>query len=1037
MEKRLLLKPYVLLLSLFALLSFSVTAQTITGVVTGIDNNEPLMGVSVLVKGANKGTSTNKKGEFTIVVPNNKAVLSFSYAGYLSQEQAVGSRTFLNISLVKDSKALDEVVVIGYGEIKKSDLTGSVSRLKAEGNEDKPITSIDQLIQGRTSGVQITQNSGAPGSGMTFLIRGASSVTGSNQPLIIVDGYPIETDQRSLTPNTGTSMWESSTPPTNPLAAINPNDIESIEILKDASSTAIYGSRGANGVVLVTTKRGKTNRDQFSYSVRTDMSRLPKTIDVLNAEKFIEYANEGALNSKRDSVYKFDAIPALLANDYFWQDLIVQESISQDHQLSFTGGDDKTKYAISGSYYKQEGIIKNSSFDRGSVRMNIDRQVLPKLKVSGSFSGIVSQTKSTQQSNSNGDQSGSAITGALRFRPIVSPFAAGTDDEPEVAIEGNPLTLVSLGRNVSRSNVVLANLKGDYSIVKGLNFVVNAGVNNTYAKRDNFQPFGTFAGRQNGYAFTGESSNFNFLIENTLNYNKTIAKKHRINAVGGYTWQQWNNRSFGIQATQFVSEALQANNFQLASTASIPVTTNQNWALQSVLGRFNYTYDGRYLFTLTGRTDGASRLAVGNKWAIFPSIAGGWNVHKEAFMKNQNIFNELKIRASFGISGNQSIGVGSSVDRVGTTRAVLNGAILTALAPVALGNPNLGWETTRQANVGLDMVLLKNRIKFGFEAYTRKTQDLLINLTLPGSTGFTSYAANFGKVENKGIEFDLDASILTGDFKWNATGNISFNRNQITQLGNGLQLFGASYLGVGAIGLGQPANTAIAGQPIGAFFGYKVSGVYQNADEVLKGPRDPTNPTPGDIKYVDHNGDGQISLADRTIIGNPYPDFTFGVTNDFRWKELTLSVFFMGNIGQDVMNLNRHILDALTFTTGTNMRTEAWEGRWRGEGTSNYYPQARNIGNAFRGRLSNFYLEDGSFVRLKNLSLSYNLRSNTIKWLRSAKIFVSGTNLITWTKYKGYDPEVSANATSSLTPGIDFGTVPQFRTYSTGMNITF
>jgi len=1037
MEKRLLLKPYVLLLSLFALLSFSVTAQTISGVVTAIDNNEPLMGVSVLVKGTAKGTSTNKKGEFTIVVPNNKAVLSFSNAGYLSQEQAVGSRTFLNISLVKDSKALDEVVVIGYGEIKKSDLTGSVSKLKAEGNEDKPLTSIDQLIQGRTSGVQITQNSGAPGSGMTFLIRGASSVTGSNQPLIIVDGYPIETDQRSLTPNTGTSMWESSTPPTNPLAAINPNDIESIEILKDASSTAIYGSRGANGVVLVTTKRGKTNRDQFSYSVRTDMSRLPKKIDVLNAEKFIEYANEGALNVGRDSVYKSTVIPGLLANDYFWQDLIVQESISQDHQLSFTGGDEKTKYSISGSYYKQDGIIKNSSFDRGSVRMNLDRQVLPKLKVSGSFSGIVSQTKSTQQSNSNGDQSGSAITGALRFRPIASPFAAGTDDEPEVSIEGNPLTLVSLGRNVSRSNVVLANLKGDYSIVKGLNFLVSAGVNNTYAKRDNFQPFGTFAGRQNGYAYTGESSNFNFLIENTLNYNKTIAKKHRINAVGGYTWQQWNNRTFGIQATQFVSEALQANNFQLASTASIPVTTNQNWALQSVLGRFNYTFDSRYLFTLTGRTDGASRLSVGNKWAFFPSIAGGWNVHKEPFMKNQNIFNELKIRASFGISGNQSIGVGSSVDRVGTNRTVVNSTILTALAPVALGNPNLGWETTRQTNVGLDMVVLKNRIKFGFEAYTRKTQDLLINLTLPGSTGFTSYAANFGKVENKGIEFDIDASILTGDFKWNATGNISFNRNQITQLGNGIQLFGASYLGVGSIGLGQPANTAIAGQPIGAFFGYRVSGVYQNADDVLKGPKDPTNPTPGDIKYVDHNGDGQISLADRTIIGNPYPDFTFGVTNDFRWKELTLSVFFMGNIGQDVMNLNRHILDALTFTTGTNMRTEAWEGRWRGEGTSNYYPQARNIGNAFRGRLSNFYLEDGSFVRLKNLSLSYNLRSNTIKWLRSAKVFVSGTNLITWTKYKGYDPEVSANATSSLTPGIDFGTVPQYRTYSAGMNITF
>ncbi|RYC70118.1 TonB-dependent receptor [Spirosoma sordidisoli] len=1008
---------------------------TVTGTVTD-EKGEVLPGVSVVIKGTSKGSTTNIQGKFSMAVPTGSATLVFSFVGYLSQEVAVGNKTSINVSLKPDTKSLEEVVVVGYGEIKKSDLTGSVSSLKAEGNEDKPITSIDQLIQGRASGVQITQNSGAPGSGMTFLIRGASSVTGSNQPLIILDGYPIETDQRSLSPNTGTSFWEASTPPTNPLAAINPNDIESIEILKDASSTAIYGSRGANGVVLITTKRGKSKRDQFSYSFRTDISSLPKKIDVLRAADFIQYANEGARNSGRDSVYRAAAIPGLLANDYFWQDLIIQPSVSQDHQLSFTGGDDKTKYSVSGNYYSQEGIIKNSSFDRGSIRINLDRQVLPKLKLFGSFSGTISENRSTQQSNSNGDQSGSAITGALRFRPIASPFAAGTDDEPELSIEGNPLTLVTLGRNVARSTVVLANLKADYSLLKGLNFVINAGVNNTNAKRDNFQPFGTFAGRQNGYAYTGEASSFNFLVENTLSFNKTIARKHRINAVGGYTWQQWNNRTFGVQATQFVSEALQANNFQLASSSSIPVTTNQNWALQSVLGRFNYTFDSRYLFTLTGRADGASRLAEGNKWAFFPSIAGGWNVHNEPFMKGRTIFDELKVRASYGISGNQSIGVGSSVDRVGTTRTVVNGIILTALAPSGLGNPNLGWETTRQINVGLDVAILKSRLKLGFEAYSRNTSDLLINLTLPGSTGFTSYAANFGKVENKGIEFDADAVILDGELKWNASGNISFNRNKITNLG-GIQLFGASYLSVGSIGLGQPANTALEGFPIGAFFGYQVNGVYQNADQVATGPKDPTNPTPGDIKYVDTNGDGTISVADRTIIGNPYPDYTFGITNDFRWKSLTLSIFFMGNMGQDVMNLNRHILDALTFTTGTNMRTEAWEGRWQGEGTSNYYPQARNVGNAFRGRLSNFYLEDGSFVRLKNISLAYNLPTNTVKWLRNAKVFVSATNLITWTNYKGYDPEVSANATSSLTPGVDFGTVPQYRTYSTGINLTF
>lgn len=1014
-----------------------VNEITIKGRVLSLENKEPLPGVSISIKGTTRGTTTNINGEFTISVPSEKSVLLFSFVGYLKQEIVIGSKSNFTVSLVQDAKSLEEVVVIGYGDLKKSDLTGSVSTLKAAGNEDKPITSVDQFIQGRVSGVQITQNSGAPGSGMTFLIRGASSITGSNQPLIILDGYPIESDQRSLTPNTGTSMWESSTPPTNPLASLNPNDIESIEILKDASSTAIYGSRGANGVVLITTKRGKNNKDQFSYSFRTDVSSLPKTINVLNAQDFINFANEGALNSKRDSVYKYSVIPGLLANDYFWQDLIVQKAVSQDHQLSFTGGDEKTKYTVSGNYYTQNGIIKNSSFNRGSIRLNLDRQVLPRLKVYSSFNGSINQTKSTQQSNSNGDPSGSAIFGAVRFRPISSPFAPGDDEEPALNIEGNPLTLVTLGENISTSNVVLANLKGEYKIANGFNFTVNTGVNNTNSKRDNFQPFGTFAGRANGYAFTGESSNFNFLVENTLSFNKTIAKKHRINAVAGYTWQEWRNRSFGIQATQFVSESLGASNFQLASSASIPVTTKQEWALQSVLGRFNYSFDNRYLFTLTGRSDGASRLSNGNKWAFFPSIAGGWNIHNEAFMKDQNVINELKLRASYGLSGNQSIGVGSSSDRVGTVRTVLNGAIVSALAPSGLGNSTLGWEITKQTNIGLDLSIFDNRLKFGIEAYSKKTSDLLINLSLPGSTGFTSYAANFGEVENKGLEFDLDALILRGDFNWNLNGNLSINRNNITSLPNGIQLFGQTYLAVGSIGLGQPANIAIQGSPIGAFYGYRVNGIYQNASEVTNGPVDPTLPTPGDIRYEDTNGDGKISADDRTIIGNPYPKFTFGFTNDFRWKDLTLSVFIMGSQGQDVMNLNRHVLDALTFTTGTNMRTEAYLGRWTGEGTSNYYPQARNVGNAFRGRLSNFYLEDGSFIRLKNVSLSYNLLSKTVSWIKNAKIFVSATNLFTWSNYKGYDPEVSTTATSSLSPGIDFGTVPQYRTFSTGVNFTF
>ncbi|WP_077921845.1 TonB-dependent receptor [Spirosoma sp. 209] len=1009
---------------------------TITGTVTD-EKGEILPGVSIVVKGTSRGVTTDNQGKYRISVPDTKAVLVFSFVGYEKQEVSVGARVIITVNLKVDDKTLNEVVVVGYGTVRKSDLTGAVSKLKTEGNEDKPITSIDQLIQGRVSGVQITQNSGAPGSGMTFMIRGAASVTGSNQPLIILDGFPVETGQNALGATTGSDGWSSSAPPANPLASINPNDIESIEILKDASSTAIYGSRGANGVVIITTKKGKLKKDQITYTFRRDVSRLPRQIAMLNTEDFIKYANEARLNSGLDSAFRAPAIASTLPFDNNWQALIYQEAVSTEHQLSASGGDERTKYLVSANYANQIGIVKNSSFTRGAFRANVERQISSKFKLSTNFSASLNVNKSAQQNNNNGNPQGAVVNGALTFRPFVAPFADADESEPNTAAAGNPLTVIQLALNHARSQVYLANLRGDYKINKYLTFTVNGGANATLSERDAFLPSGTFQGdQQNGVAYHGENKNINYLIENTLSYNKSFGKKHRLNAVGGYAWQEWTAKSFGVQASNFSTQTLSFYNFGLANSSVVPSNSYQKWGLSSFIGRANYVFDNRFLATLTGRADGATRLAPGNKWAFFPSAALGWNLHNESFLKNNKLINELKLRASYGVSGNQSIGIGSDLDRIFTQRVPIGTTIVTGLVPGALGNKNLGWETTTQWNIGVDVALLKNRLKFGVEAYIKTTDDLLINLALPTSTGYNNYATNFGKVSNKGIELDFSAAILDRELTWNMSGNYSRNINNVENLGGGVQLFGPNYFG-GVNAINQPISTALAGFPIGAFFGYVHDGVYQTAEEITKGPRPLGTPRAGDIKFKDVNGDGAITTADRTIIGNPYPDFVFGWTNDFSYKNFNLNVFIMGNIGQNIANLNRFQIDNMNYLGFNNIRREAYENRWTGEGTSNYYPAPRGIQTASFQNLSSFLIEDGSFVRLKNVSLAYNFQTVKLKWLRNAKVFVSATNLLTFTNYKGYDPEVSANANSALTPGIDNGTIPQYRTYSTGVTIGF
>jgi TonB-dependent starch-binding outer membrane protein SusC len=1022
------------------LLSFDLFAQTVN--IKGKVNDEsgqPLPGTSVIVVGKAKGTTTDNNGNYELTV-DAKETLSFSFVGYESQTIKIGNQKIINVQLLS-TNTLDEVVVVGYGEVKKSDLTGAVSKLKYDESSDKPVTSIDQYIQGRTSGVQITQNTGAPGSGMSFLIRGASSVTGSSQPLFIVDGFPIESGNNTLTPNSFVSGDVSrSAPPTNPLAALNPNDIESIEILKDASSTAIYGSRGANGVVIITTKKGKSKKDQINYSFRFDHSSLQRKINMLNTEEFTKYANEARLNNGLDSAYRSVDLPAVLANNYNWQDLIYQDALSQEHQLSVSGGDERTQYMISGNYAKQVGIVKNSYFTRAGFRANVERKVTSRLKATANVSGTYNTNLAAQQTNQNGSPSGSVVTGALTFRPLVVPFASDDESEPNLTVDNNPLTIIENAKNLSTSQVILANMKAEYKILKDLTFLSTFGTNFNSAERNSFLPVGTGQGTQsNGYAYYGSSSNISYLAENTLSFNRQFKNKHRINAVAGYSYQKFFLKSFTMTATNFSSQLLGFDQFSLANATTIPTSFNQQNSLSSYIARVNYSIGNRYLFTATGRADGASRLPVGNKWAYFPSGAVGWNVHNEKFMKDIKAINELKIRASFGVTGNQNVGLYTPIERVNVQRAVVNGNIVSGLTQVNLANINARWEITKQWNAGFDLAVLKNKIKLGFEVYQRNTNDLIIALVTPTSSGFANYNGNNGSITNKGYEIDLKIAALDKELKWNIFANYSVNRNKITALGEGVQIFGENFYAQYQIQ--QPITTALIGYPVGSFFGYQLEGIYQTKEEIAASPKVTGTVLPGDFKYKDINGDGQITTADRTIIGNPNPDFTFGVTNDFNYKNFGLSIFFMGIVGQDVANMNRFTIDGMNYLTFSNIRKEAYENRWTGPGTSNYYPAPRGASSPSYTTFSDFLIEDASFVRLKNVTLSYGFPSSRFKHFRISKIFVTGTNLATFTNYKGYDPEVNGspnpNTTNALNFGIDLGAIPQFRTFSAGFTIGF
>lgn len=974
--------------------------RTISGKVTD-DRGEPLAGVTVSVKGTTTAAITESGGTYRInAAAGGMLTLVFSSIGYQTKEEQVGDRTVVNVNLSSAQSDLDEVVVVGYGTQRKRDITGSVSSVKAEDIAALPSINAMQSLVGRSAGVQVMQNSGAPGAGMNVRIRGGNSIIGGNEPLYVVDGFAI------------------SGRPT----ILDPSDIASMEVLKDASATAIYGSRGANGVVIITTKRGAEGTSQVSFDSYFGTQQVIKTLDVLNARQFAELANERAANDNT-TPYFTEAEIAGFGEGTNWQNEIFRSAPIQNHSLNFSGGNEKTQYSISPSYFNQQGILINSGYERGSLRNNISHSVSDKFKVN--LTGLLSRTVGNNVRNDNEHRGTGVISAALVAPPTV-PARTESGGYGNVApyifspnVNENPVALANEILNRTTGSGILANLGLSYEIIKGLTFNSTAGIDYANSKTDFYSPR-IFRTSQAGSASTSYYTRNNFLNENLLNYRNTFGASF-LDLIAGVTYQSEKVEGNGMSASGFANDLLLNNNLQSGTVIGTPTASLNEWRLLSGLFRANYSYLDRYLLTASIRADGSSRFGANNQWGYFPSAAFGWRISEEEFLRDQDWLSNLKLRASLGQTGNTAISAYQSLNILSGGTVVFGDNLYSGFAPGSVRpNPELKWETTTQTNVGLDIGFLNERFRLVADYYIKNTTDLLANVPTPNSSGYESQIRNIGHIRNSGVELELGADVLTGGFQWNVAANISRNRNKVIALANNADVFGNAL----TIPLSVSVNLVREGYPVGVFFGYVEDGLNEN----------------GRIQYRDLDDNGVINNLDRTVIGDPNPDFIWGFNNNFSYKKFSLNVFLQGVQGADLFNYNlsNH---ANAFNFGENQVVSALD-RWTRE---NPNPNAANpvtsVSSSFRE--SDRFVEDGSFVRLKNVRLAYafQLGAQTSKWMRSLQVYVSGQNLLTFTNYSWYDPEVSTRMTesgrASITMGIDQTSYPVAKTYTFGLNVGF
>ncbi|OON69132.1 hypothetical protein B0919_10515 [Hymenobacter sp. CRA2] len=994
---------------------------------------EGIPGATVLVKGTNNGVSTNSDGTFTLTAPTTGGTLAISSVGYLSIEQAIGSSDQISIGLAADNKTLSEIVVVGYGQQSKTLVTGAVASVDAKQFEGQPVAGLDQVLQGRASGVQVTANSGTPGGGVAVRIRGNNSISASSEPLYVVDGVPINTGSYS---NIAVGNQQ-----LNDLADINPNDIASMEILKDASAAAIYGSRAANGVVLITTKRGQAGRTKITLDAYQGVQQTIKRLDVLNGQESQDLINEARTNVGAAPRY-VTANPTSTQQLFStastnWQDEIFRTARVGSYTLSASGGDTKTRFLVSGTYFDQQGIILGSGFKRGSGRVNLDHKLTDKIRFGLNATG--SRSLSTRINNDNN------IYGVLSTAVLLgSQFPVRNPDgtygrDPFSSVE-NPVAAATEPTFTARNNRVVGNVYGEIDILKTLRFRSSLGADYLNLKEDRFVPSTLLQGvGSNGLGNANSRYDISWLTENTLSYNKAFGD-HNLSVLLGQSAQKSVQEGIQTTVTGFATNKItRLSAGAVKSEASSDAT---QWTLLSYFGRLNYDYKSRYLLTATMRTDGSSRFGVDNKWGYFPAVSGGWRVSQESFFPQDFVISELKLRAGYGQTGNFEIGNFASRTLFGVGAANLanyNG--VAGLAPTQLGVRDLSWEKVEETNAGIDLGFFQDRIGFSANVFKRNNNDLLLNRPLPLTSGYASVTQNIGNLENKGLEFEVTSQNVKSDngLNWTTNFNISFIRNKVTKLYNNAPI------------LQGFASRVAVGEPLGSFFGYRVDRIYQSQEEInadianarartgnanafYQGTSTTNQPRPGDIRFVDVNGDGVITSDDQTTIGSAQPKFFGGINNQLSWGGFDLAFFFQFTYGNKIYNNTRSFAEGMSGQFG---QLASVRDRWTPTNTDTDIPRAAAGDPNQNNRVSDRWLEDGSYLRLKTLTLGYNIPSTWAKsaHLQSARIYVGGQNLLTFTKYSGLDPEINTFSGSNTSLGTDFLTFPQARVYQVGINL--
>lgn len=977
-----------------------VEKRSISGKVVN-EKGEALPGVSILLKGTTRGTSTNEAGTYTLEVPESEGILIFSSIGYIPQEVPLASNTVVNVTLQSETKALKEVVVVGYGSMEKSDITGSMASVKATALSKVPFPRADQALQGLAPGVVVSNFGSQPGGQVNIRIRGGNSINGNNDPLIVVDGI-LGVDFNS----------------------VNPNDIESMDILKDASATAIYGSRGSNGVIIITTKRGKSGRTQISYSNFFTFSEVSKKMDLLNAREHYQILKDVGTYGSVLANYA----PNATGTD--WQKEVFRTAPTMEHQLALSGGAEKTQFRISANYYDQDGIIKNTGFKRGTLRFNLDHSVSERLKIGFNFNALRSVQDNTIINAGAGSDGGGVTQAALRFSPLVPVYDANGNYSKPLLIGSqlnNPMAIVNDRIDKLITNNLQSLLYADWKIIKDLSlrssiaYTLNQGTRKYWASSNLLEAAGTGAGR------IASTENTFWLSENILTYDKGF-NRHKINVVAGFTAQGSNSFFSAASGRGFSTESLIYNNLSISQINQMRVESNAvSSSIASFLGRINYSFDNKYLFTISGRADGSSKFSKNHKWGFFPSVAAGWRISEEEFLRTGDRISNLKLRASYGATGSEAISSYQSLATMNITTYSLGTNELVGLNLGSVANPNLKWETTYQANVGIDMGLFQNRLSLVVDYFDKSTRDLLYAKNVPLYSGYSTQIQNVGTMRNHGWEFSATSVNTTRGLKWNTTANFSVMKNKIVDLGSDYE-YTVNASG-GTIADFSTTGIMRVGQPAGLFYGYIFDGIYQNKSQVdaLSTP----GAKPGSVKFKDLDNDGMITTKDRTIIGNPQPKYIFGLSNDFSYKNFSVSTLIQGTIGNKVFNINRYLLEWPGRDDNTLRSTL---GYWRGEGTSN---TMQALGES-PGAMSTRFIEDGSYLRLKNVMLAYDFPSGWSQKLgiSNCKIYMSAQNLLTITNYSGFDPEVNSR-TGNWTLGIDYGAYPPVKAYTLGLNLNF